>query len=359
MPRLPIVGSDDGQWGNVLNDFLSQSHKNDGTLKNDVISSAQLATKSVSSDTLTAPNGANGQILVKDDQVSGGLKWEAPQTILPSGASGSAGGDLAGTYPNPSVPGLTQKANSSDVYTKADIDNKLAQYPVWVDAVTGNEARPSSAFVCWKTSTGTNVVNALSTDLIFYIDSASPTPSYSTKHSIYSSSNPGASAIDNEPQIIKVASSFYRLTSTTDGWRVIGGRLYVDPSLLSSLPATATVFVFYAPFGEQSSLSTRVFSESKTINLAAGWNEFYWTSPYAIAVGGSERAWIGYTFGTTQYLKQSSPSNSPIAASDGSPIKFADAFEAGVARSAYVSGSTDGGSANTYCIDVIFDEGAP
>ena len=31
--RLPIPGSDDGTWGQLLNDFLSQAHNPDGTLK--------------------------------------------------------------------------------------------------------------------------------------------------------------------------------------------------------------------------------------------------------------------------------------------------------------------------------------
>jgi hypothetical protein len=34
MPRLPTPGSDSGNWGNILNDFLKVSHKDDGTLKN-------------------------------------------------------------------------------------------------------------------------------------------------------------------------------------------------------------------------------------------------------------------------------------------------------------------------------------
>ena len=33
MSRLPIPGSDDGSWGNILNDFLLASHNGDGTLK--------------------------------------------------------------------------------------------------------------------------------------------------------------------------------------------------------------------------------------------------------------------------------------------------------------------------------------
>src|SRR5664280_70483 len=33
MARLPTPGGDDGNWGTVLNDFLSQEHNSDGTLK--------------------------------------------------------------------------------------------------------------------------------------------------------------------------------------------------------------------------------------------------------------------------------------------------------------------------------------
>jgi len=33
MSRLPTVGSDNNDWGNVLNDYLSVSHNSDGTSK--------------------------------------------------------------------------------------------------------------------------------------------------------------------------------------------------------------------------------------------------------------------------------------------------------------------------------------
>lgn len=33
MARLPTPGSDNGQWGQVLNDFLSVAHNGDGSLK--------------------------------------------------------------------------------------------------------------------------------------------------------------------------------------------------------------------------------------------------------------------------------------------------------------------------------------
>ena len=37
MPRLPQVGGDDGNWGQVLNDFLTVEHNADGSLKNGYI----------------------------------------------------------------------------------------------------------------------------------------------------------------------------------------------------------------------------------------------------------------------------------------------------------------------------------
>lgn len=38
MARLPVVGSDDGTWGTVLNDYLSVAHNTDGSLKSSALS---------------------------------------------------------------------------------------------------------------------------------------------------------------------------------------------------------------------------------------------------------------------------------------------------------------------------------
>lgn len=42
MTRLPSVGGDNGEWGQILNDYLSQSHNPDGTLKTDSVGAPQL-----------------------------------------------------------------------------------------------------------------------------------------------------------------------------------------------------------------------------------------------------------------------------------------------------------------------------
>jgi len=85
MTRLPIPGSDAGTWGNILNGFLEVAHNADGSLQTSAVAQAGGAT-SVNS---VAPN--NGNVTLTAANV-GALS-----------SSAAAGGDLAGSYPNPSV----------------------------------------------------------------------------------------------------------------------------------------------------------------------------------------------------------------------------------------------------------------
>lgn len=48
MARLPIPGSDDGRWGQILNEYLSQSHNPDGSIKSASINKAELGLDRVS-----------------------------------------------------------------------------------------------------------------------------------------------------------------------------------------------------------------------------------------------------------------------------------------------------------------------
>lgn len=52
MARLPQPGGDSGNWGDILNEYLSQSHKADGTLRDDSVGSAQLQDNSVTSSAI-------------------------------------------------------------------------------------------------------------------------------------------------------------------------------------------------------------------------------------------------------------------------------------------------------------------
>lgn len=52
MARLPHVGGDPGSWGEILNDFLAQSHNADGSLKTDSVGAPQLRPLSVTNAAL-------------------------------------------------------------------------------------------------------------------------------------------------------------------------------------------------------------------------------------------------------------------------------------------------------------------
>jgi hypothetical protein len=99
MPRLPQLGGDDGNWGQILNDFLSVEHNADGTLKG--------AAQGGTAEKTTNKGQANGYASLD----SGG---QVPASQLPVGAStpdattSSKGivqlaGDLAGTAVAPII----------------------------------------------------------------------------------------------------------------------------------------------------------------------------------------------------------------------------------------------------------------
>lgn len=58
MARLPTPGGDDGNWGAILNDFLAQSHKSDGTIKDGIITENQLDSTTRDKINATASGGA-------------------------------------------------------------------------------------------------------------------------------------------------------------------------------------------------------------------------------------------------------------------------------------------------------------
>jgi|GEM_PF-5005249 len=68
MSRLPVPGNDDGVWGDVLNDYLLQSHDTEGQLKPGSINTAQLqngavTTAKLSSSVQSSLSKANSAVL--------------------------------------------------------------------------------------------------------------------------------------------------------------------------------------------------------------------------------------------------------------------------------------------------------
>lgn len=92
--RLPKPGGDLGSWGDILNDFLTQAHNTDGTIKKNVISEATLSqvvrdklNTTAGQQGATGPGvptgGTAGQILSKKSGASFDTEWvTATSTII-------------------------------------------------------------------------------------------------------------------------------------------------------------------------------------------------------------------------------------------------------------------------------------
>jgi hypothetical protein len=100
MPRLPLPGQDAGEWGTILNDFLSSSLSSDGTLKPNTVGSSQLQAGSVTA----AKVAADVATQVELDAVAA-TKLTIPTGtqstgLVPVATSGSATAwtDLGGVY---------------------------------------------------------------------------------------------------------------------------------------------------------------------------------------------------------------------------------------------------------------------
>lgn len=132
MARLPQPGSDDGTWGNILNDFLGVEHNADGSLK----SSGSLAAKADNSDVVhlsgsetiggaksftsspTVPTPTNPTDAVTKayvDSASGAIVSDASTTTK---GIVQLAGDLGGTASAPTVPVLA--GGSTAQYFRGD-----------------------------------------------------------------------------------------------------------------------------------------------------------------------------------------------------------------------------------------------
>ena len=86
MSRLPQVGGDNGDWGDILNDFLLQAHNADGTLKaaTDIAQAkaqASTAIQSVNGKTGTSVTLAAADISAEPAGLSDATKTQLNTTI--------------------------------------------------------------------------------------------------------------------------------------------------------------------------------------------------------------------------------------------------------------------------------------
>jgi len=134
MARLPQPGGDEGEWGEILNDYLSQTLKSDGTIKDNVVTNAALAPDSVSSASivdnaiaepqLSAPvrtklNASANAVLLTSDQTIEGIKSFTNIVLAPTYRAAGTNHMQMGGGEHPSVGTL----NSSNVITSQMISD--------------------------------------------------------------------------------------------------------------------------------------------------------------------------------------------------------------------------------------------
>ena len=181
-----------------------------------------------------------------------------------------------------------------------------------------------------------------------YVDESAP------EHSIWAAYPYTLTRYTDGTPNIELGNAFYRIGAGTDGWRCVGGRVYIPSGVAASLPATATVRLWTTGYGAGvvPDLSGNPL-RSATATIADGWCEARW-SPYAPAVGGTENLWVTYDFGNGNYLHAPLPGIYPVQASDGSALYLRETNSRSVYR---IGAGASTGSEAVYGVDWIVDEG--
>jgi hypothetical protein len=157
MPQLPIPGSDNGTWGNILNDFLLVAHNSDGTLQQGAISTAggyilpstgipaialdtntQSIISNVASKYVKPPSGIPSTDMTSAVQTSLGL----------ANTSVQLGGDIGGTTTDP----IITKLQGTTVNAASPVNNQVLSYnstsgawvPATVTSTSVNDATTSA-----------------------------------------------------------------------------------------------------------------------------------------------------------------------------------------------------------------------
>ncbi len=132
MARLPTVGGDKGNWGDILNEYLAQSHAEDGALKTDTVGAPQLKPNSVTAAALAdgqvtsakIANGAVGADQIQDGAISTNQLADSSVTAVKLQDAGDADGiatlDGDAKLPESQVPErLSESQLSSTIVASA------------------------------------------------------------------------------------------------------------------------------------------------------------------------------------------------------------------------------------------------
>lgn len=153
---MPIPGSDDGTWGDILNAFLEVSHASDGTLNSNVVGTVQLQDNAVTNAKLDSSTQTTiASIASKYVKPAGGI----PSSDMTSAVQTSL------SSANTAVQSVNSKTGTSISLTAGDV-GALPAGPVPTGVAATDTANVQAALtaaaggVCYLTQPGTFAINA-------------------------------------------------------------------------------------------------------------------------------------------------------------------------------------------------------
>jgi hypothetical protein len=128
--RLPIPGSDDGTWGDILNSYLAVSHNTDGTLANNTVGTSQLQNNAVTNAQLDSSTQSQLSAAASAVQ-SVNSKTGASVTLAANdvGAVDKTGDTMTGTLTLPSLKVTGGSVGAGQVLTSDSAGNATWQAP--------------------------------------------------------------------------------------------------------------------------------------------------------------------------------------------------------------------------------------
>ena len=132
MARLPIPGSDEGEWGRILNEFLAQAHKTDGALKANSVTADAIAAGAITEENLAPAVQAQLSASIGATGPSGPAGSQGPSGV--QGATGATGSPGATGAQGPSGPvgatGVTgpQGPAGADATLPAGSEGQILRY---------------------------------------------------------------------------------------------------------------------------------------------------------------------------------------------------------------------------------------
>lgn len=109
MARLPQPGGDNGNWGDILNEYLSQTHKADGTLKDDVVTASAIANDTIQEAQLSSAVTAklNAPASIADGSLAKTKLESSVQTSLSKADAAVPSASLDALVRDVAIPGYS------------------------------------------------------------------------------------------------------------------------------------------------------------------------------------------------------------------------------------------------------------